>query len=389
MMVMFADGLFRKVRALTNGAKAGGLALVLFAALALAIDAPAHAQQGTAPQTAGESPVDGLVPGNTLGGTSDTDFWRAVRQGEAGNVSIPDQKSATLVQSEGELWRSLRNGPIALYASWALLAIIVILCLFFAIRGRIKIEHGRSDKTITRFAGVERFGHWMLASSFIILALTGLNVMYGRYVLMPVIGAEAFAWLTMVGKYLHNYLAFAFMAGLAMIFVMWVKHNLPDRTDIKWILQAGGLFSKHLHPPAKKFNAGQKMIFWLTILGGLSVSVSGWSLLFPYTTHFFGGTFELVNSVFGTSLPTALSVLQEQQLATLWHSIMSVFLVCVIIAHIYIGSIGMEGAFDAMGSGEVDLNWAKEHHSLWVEEVLARQGDAGKSTTAPTPQPAE
>ncbi|WP_425087583.1 formate dehydrogenase subunit gamma [Stappia sp.] len=374
---------------LARAARAGGIALAVFAAIVLAADAPALAQQGTAPEVASESPIDGLVPGNTLGGTSDTDFWRAVRQGEAGNVSIPDQKSATLVQSEGELWRSLRNGPIALYASWALLAIIVVLCLFFAIRGRIKIEHGRSDKTITRFAGVERFGHWLLASSFIILALTGLNVMYGRYVLMPVIGAEAFAWLTMVGKYLHNYLAFAFMAGLAMIFVMWVRHNLPDRTDIKWILQAGGLFSKHLHPPAKKFNAGQKMIFWLTILGGLSVSVSGWSLLFPYTTHFFGGTFEVVNSIFGTSLPTALSVLQEQQLATLWHSIMSVFLVCVIIAHIYIGSIGMEGAFDAMGSGEVDLNWAKEHHSLWVEEVLARQGDAGKSTTAPTPQPAE
>ena len=388
-MVMIANGLFMRLGTLARAARAGGIALAVFAAIVLAADTPALAQQGTAPEVASESPVDGLVPGNTLGGTSDTDFWRAVRQGEAGNVSIPDQKSATLVQSEGELWRSLRNGPIALYASWALLAIIVVLCLFFAIRGRIKIEHGRSDKTITRFAGVERFGHWMLASSFIILALTGLNVMYGRYVLLPVIGAEAFAWLTMVGKYLHNYLAFAFMAGLAMIFVMWVKHNLPDRTDIKWILQAGGLFSKHLHPPAKKFNAGQKMIFWLTILGGLSVSVSGWSLLFPYTTHFFGGTFELVNSIFGTSLPTALSVLQEQQLATLWHSIMSVFLVCVIIAHIYIGSIGMEGAFDAMGSGEVDLNWAKEHHSLWVEEVLARQGEAGKSTAAPTPQPAE
>lgn len=388
-MVMIANGLFMRLGTLARAARAGGIALAVFAAIVLAADTPALAQQGTAPEVASESPVDGLVPGNTLGGTSDTDFWRAVRQGEAGNVSIPDQKSATLVQSEGELWRSLRNGPIALYASWALLAIIVVLCLFFAIRGRIKIEHGRSDKTITRFAGVERFGHWMLASSFIILALTGLNVMYGRYVLLPVIGAEAFAWLTMVGKYLHNYLAFAFMAGLAMIFVMWVKHNLPDRTDIKWILQAGGLFSKHLHPPAKKFNAGQKMIFWLTILGGLSVSVSGWSLLFPYTTHFFGGTFEAVNSIFGTSLPTALSVLQEQQLATLWHSIMSVFLVCVIIAHIYIGSIGMEGAFDAMGSGEVDLNWAKEHHSLWVEEVLARQGEAGKSTTAPTPQPAE
>ena len=383
-MGMIANGLFMRLGTLARAARAGGIALAVFAAIVLAADTPALAQQGTAPEVASESPVDGLVPGNTLGGTSDTDFWRAVRQGEAGNVSIPDQKSATLVQSEGELWRSLRNGPIALYASWALLAIIVVLCLFFAIRGRIKIEHGRSDKTITRFAGVERFGHWMLASSFIILALTGLNVMYGRYVQLPVIGAEAFAWLTMVGKYLHNYLAFAFMAGLAMIFVMWVKHNLPDRTDIKWILQAGGLFSKHLHPPAKKFNAGQKMIFWLTILGGLSVSVSGWSLLFPYTTHFFGGTFEAVNSIFGTSLPTALSVLQEQQLATLWHSIMSVFLVCVIIAHIYIGSIGMEGAFDAMGSGEVDEEWAHQHHAIWLEEVKEREASAPKGgTTTP------
>ncbi|WP_208978984.1 formate dehydrogenase subunit gamma [Stappia stellulata] len=387
-MVMIANEFLSRLGARARGVMTGAGALLLVAAVAVTLSAPAGAQQGTAPPVESEVPIDGRVPGNTLGGSSDSDFWRAVRQGDAGTVAIQDEKSATLIQSEGELWRSLRNGPIALYASWALLGIVVVLCLFFAIRGRIRIEHGRSDKTITRFAGVERFGHWLLASSFVILALTGLNVMYGRYVFLPVIGADAFGWLTMVGKYLHNYLAFAFMAGLAMIFIMWVRHNLPDRTDIKWIFQAGGLFSKNLHPPAKKFNAGQKMIFWLTILGGLSVSVSGWSLLFPYTTHFFGGTFEVVNSVFGTSLPAGLSVLQEQQLATLWHSIMSVFLVCVIIAHIYIGSIGMEGAFDAMGSGEVDLNWAKEHHSLWVEEVLSRQGGTGKSDAAATPQPA-
>lgn len=366
------------------------LALALCAALvlALALASGAAAQQGTAPEVETQSPLGGTVPGNTLGASSDSEMWRAVRQGTAGSVSIPDQKAATLVQSEGELWRSVRNGPLALYASWALLGMIVVLCLFFAIRGRVRIEHGRSDKTITRFAAFERFGHWLLASSFIILALTGLNVMYGRYVLMPVIGAEAFGAVTMFGKYLHNYLAFAFMAGLAIIFLMWVRHNLPDKTDIKWILQGGGLFSKHLHPPAKKFNAGQKMIFWLTILGGLSVSLSGWSLLFPYTTHFFNDTFVMVNGIFGTSLPTGLSVLQEQQLASLWHAIMSVFLICVIIAHIYIGSIGMEGAFDAMGSGEVDLNWAREHHSLWVEEVLARQGEGAVKTTA-APQPAE
>ena len=372
-------------RALPSRGLAAMVAVVLGVLVFHAAGTSASAQQ-PAGDPAAEAPVQGQVPGNTLGTNSDTELWRAVRQGVAGNVSIPDKNAATLVQSEGELWRSLRNGPLALYASWALLAMVVLLSIFFAIRGRIRIEHGRSDRTITRFAAVERFGHWLLASSFIVLALTGLNVMYGRYVLLPVIGPDAFGAVTLFGKYLHNYLAFAFMAGLVIIFLMWVRHNLPHPSDIKWILQGGGIFSKKLHPPAKKFNAGQKMIFWLTILCGISISMSGWSLLFPYTTHFFAGTFGAVNSVFGTELPTALTVLQEQQLASLWHAIMSVFLICVIIAHIYIGSIGMEGAFDAMGSGEVDLNWAKEHHSLWVEEVLARQD---KEKHPPAAQPAE
>ncbi|MEP3304108.1 MAG: cytochrome b/b6 domain-containing protein, partial [Roseibium sp.] len=206
--------------------------------------------------------VGGAVPGDTLGVNSQSDYWRAVREGVNGNVSIPDKKAGTLIQSEGEAWRSLRNGPLSLYASWALLGTIVILGLFYAIRGRIRIENGPSDKTITRFREVERLGHWMLAVSFVILGLTGLNILYGRYVLKPLIGDGAFGFITQMGKYLHNYLAFAFMAGLVMILVMWVKHNLPDRTDIKWLLQAGGMFSSKLHPPARKFNAGQKILFW-------------------------------------------------------------------------------------------------------------------------------
>ncbi len=333
------------------------------------------------------SPVGGAVPGQTLGTNSQSDYWRAVRGGVEGSVSIPDKKAGTLIQSEGEAWRSLRNGPLSLYASWALLGTIVLLGLFYAIRGRIRIEHGPSDTTITRFVAVERFGHWLLAVSFIILSLTGLNILYGRYVLRPLIGDGAFGFLTQVGKYLHNYLAFAFMAGLAMIFIMWVRHNLPHKTDIKWALQGGGIFSKKLHPPAKKFNAGQKVIFWLVIICGLSLSLSGWALLFPFTTHFFGDTFAFVNALFATDLPANLSVIQEQQLNSLWHAIMAVFMTCVILAHIYIGSVGMEGAFDAMGSGEVDLNWAKEHHSLWVEEHLEDIHPAEGS--GKSPQPAE
>ncbi|MEJ8474127.1 formate dehydrogenase subunit gamma [Roseibium algae] len=334
-----------------------------------------------------QSPTGGAVPGDVLGVTSDADYWRAVRGGVNGNVSIPDKKAGTLIQSEGEAWRSLRNGPLSLYASWAMLATIVLLALFYAIRGRVRIGAGPSTQTITRFKAMERFGHWMLAISFVVLGLTGLNVLYGRYVLKPLIGDGAFAFITQMGKYLHNYLAFAFMAGLLMVFVMWVKHNLPDRTDVKWVLQGGGLFSSKYHPPAKKFNAGQKVIFWLVIVGGVSLSVSGWALMFPFTTHFFAGTFGKINMIFGTELPAALSVLQEQQLNSLWHSIMAIFMVCVIMAHIYIGSIGMEGAFDAMGTGEVDLNWAKEHHSIWVDEEQSKTQKAPSGGASP--QPAE
>ncbi|MBO0345041.1 formate dehydrogenase subunit gamma [Roseibium sp. CAU 1637] len=350
-------------------------------------DAFAQSSVRTGEEASSISPVDGQVPGNALGETSQADYWRAVRSGTQGFVSIPDKKAGTLIQSEGEAWRSFRNGPLSLYASWAILATIIGLCLFYALRGRIRIEHGKSDQTITRFAWIERFGHWMTAISFVVLGLSGLNVLYGRYVFPALIGDSAFGFLTQIGKYLHNYLAFAFMGGLVMIFVMWVRHNLPDRTDIKWILQAGGMFSKNLHPPAKKFNAGQKLIFWSVMLGGLSLSLSGWALLFPFTTHFFGDTFDKINWLFGTELPTALTVLQEQQINQLWHAIMAIFMVCVILAHIYIGTLGMEGAFDAMGSGEVDLNWAKEHHALWVDEELEKESRRERGSSAA--QPAE
>lgn len=341
------------------------LAIICLATIAFERDSWAQTE---VPEALTESPVSGAVPGNTRGLTSDSDLWRAVRQGVTGNVSIPDKNAGTLIQSEGELWRAIRNGPISTYSAYAILGTIGFLALFFLLRGRIRIEAGRSDTQITRFKGWERTGHWLIAVSFIILGLTGLNLMFGRYFLPDLIGAEAFGTITLYGKIAHNYVAFPFMAGLVWVFLSWIWFNLPHWRDLNWLIRAGGLLSKHSHPPAKKFNAGQKIIFWLTILGGFSVSLSGWALLFPFSTTFFADTFALVNGVFGTELPTTLTGMQEQQLAQLWHTAMSVFLICVILAHIYIGSIGMEGAFDAMGSGEVDLNWAKEHHSLWVDQ---------------------
>lgn len=325
--------------------------------------------------------TDGGVPGGALGTASDAEIWRAVRQGITGTVNIPDKKAAQLVQAEGDAWRALRNGPLVEYGAWGLLAIVVLLALFFVLRGRVRIAHGPAGRTIERFNELERMAHWLLAVSFIILAITGLNITYGKLVLLPVIGKEAFAAITLAGKWLHNYVAFAFMAGLILTFVLWVRHNLPRRIDLTWIAQGGGLLFKGKHPPAGKFNAGQKVIFWCVALGGLSLVLSGIALLFPFETAMFAGTFEVLN-VFGLGLPTDLTPLQEMQLATLWHAIVAIVMIMVILAHIYIGTLGMEGAFAAMGTGQVDENWAKEHHSLWVAE---RDAEARKSSGAPVP----
>ncbi|NDA08025.1 MAG: formate dehydrogenase subunit gamma [Alphaproteobacteria bacterium] len=323
-------------------------------------------------QTAGE------VPGQSLGVNSDADLWRYIREGNAGNAAVKNELAKIMIQSEGDNWRAVRNGPVSVYGASAVIGIIVLLAVFYAWRGKITIDKGASGRTIERFAALDRFAHWLMAGSFVILAITGLNLLYGRYVLLPVIGPEAFSAFTIAGKYAHNYLSFAFMAGLALSFFRWVRDNVPSKVDIEWLKQGGGIFVKGMHPPARKFNAGQKIIFWAVMIGGLSVSMSGIALMFPYETAMFAKTFGMLNSV-GFDLPTDLTPLQEQQLNQVWHGIVSLVLITMIIAHIYIGSVGMEGAIDAMYSGQVDENWAKEHHGLWVEEMK------GASKTKPGP----
>jgi len=318
---------------------------------------PANAVTNAGPQTAPD-----------LGGNYDINIWGGVRQGMSGHVSIPDTKAGILVDASGETWRNLRNGPLAVYGAYAMLGMIGLLVLFYLVRGRIRIHGGEAGWTIERFTSFERMGHWLLAVSFIILALTGLNVLYGRYVLLPVIGPEAFTSVSIAAKWLHNYVGFAFMLGLIMTFLTWVWYNFPHPRDIIWFVKGGGIIGNS-HPAAKKFNAGQKVLFWLVMLGGLSLALSGLQLMFPFELPMFAKTFEVLN-VFGFGLPTELTPNQEQQFATTWHGLVALFLTVVVIAHIYIGSVGMEGAFDAMGSGEVDANWAKEHHSLWAEEVI-------------------
>lgn len=344
-----------------RGTFLAALLLALFVACGFGpADGPALAQ------TAG--PESAAPPVNLAPEGSRADVWRAIRQGEQGYVAAPNVAGGQLIQSEGEVWRDVRLGAYKLWAGWILLGMLGLVALFFALRGRVPLEAGPSGRTIERFNGLERFAHWLTATTFIVLALTGLNLMFGRTLLLPLVGKDTFAVLTQYGKLLHNYLAFGFMVGIALMFVLWVWYNIPNRYDIVWILKGGGLFGGS-HPPAKRFNAGQKFVFWSVILLGFSLSLSGLQLLFPFTFSFFDSTFAFLNQWVGTSLPTGLSPMAEQQLAVLWHGVVSVVLIAIVIGHIYIGSIGMEGAFQAMGSGRVDLNWARQHHDLWVADL--------------------
>jgi len=357
----------------------GRLALVaVIAAMAFgATDLP-HAFVG--PAVAQEA---GQVPGDALGNASDSELWRQLRGGAQGTVSIPDKKAGVMIRSQGELWRNWRNGPLSYFGIFLLVGTIMITAAFFAVRGRIRIDSGFSGRLIERFNNLERFAHWLTAGTFIVLGITGLNTMYGRYLFGGPAGGSGefgamhrfFAAFTAYGKIAHNFLAFAFMLGLIISFVLWVRHNIPNRHDLKWLAVGGGLFN-------------QKILFWVVILGGLSMSLSGISLLFPFTFAMFAKTFAVLN-VFGLGLPTDLSATEEMQLSQLWHALVSLVMIAIVIGHIYIGTLGMEGAFDAMGSGMVDENWAREHHGLWIAEMTGESPpeDHGGSAGAPQTEP--
>jgi len=336
----------------------------------------------TGDPAAAAAPFDQL---GTRGGASDPDLWRALRFDEANiTTQVKGPAASVLVQDGGMRWLTFRQGPLLTYGSYLLAGTIGLLAIFFLLRGRIRIDGEKTGRTITRFKAFERFSHWLLAGSFILLGLTGLITLAGRKILIPLFGPEAFSTLAIGSKWIHNNISWAFMLALVLVFVLWVVHNLPDRTDINWLLKGGGILGGG-HPPAKKFNAGQKLIFWSVIILGASISASGLSLLFPFELPMFAVTFEKINALglpqmLGyAELKTDLAPHEEMQFAQMWHAIVSFVLMAIIIAHIYIGSVGMEGAYDAMGKGEVEEQWAREHHSLWVEEVQAKQQRQGSS----------
>lgn len=310
-------------------------------ALLFLLSPPAAAQQA--------APQGSAVDSSAALSADEVQLFQELQGTIEGRVSIPDKRAGTLIQPAGKDWRDFWRSQSKVLGGVVILGMLAVIVLFFLIRGRIEIEGGRSGEKITRFNGVERFAHWLTASSFIVLAISGLNIAYGRELLLPLIGPESFSSFSAAGKLAHNYISFAFALGVLLMLVLWVKDNIPSRLDLEWLKAGGGIVGRR-HAHARRFNAGQKLIFWSVVLGGIVISVSGYLLMFPFTV-------------------TDLAGMQTAQMV---HSVVSVILVAIIIAHIYIGSLGMEGAFEAMGSGEVDLNWAEAHHDLWAEEMRAR-----------------
>src|SRR6202049_399156 len=325
--------------------------LLTFAMIVLGIVA-------SAPAIAQKLGPDG-APNPTASVTSQRDLLKQAPRIE-GRIDIPDRKASVLEQPAGRTWDYFHEVLLHWSATVVIVGTILLLGLAYLIIGRVRIAEGRSGQKILRFKAFERFSHWLTAVSFVVLGLTGLNITFGKIVLLPLVGPDTFSDVAQAAKYVHNFTSFSFVAGLVLIAVIFFKDNLPEKVDIDWVKQGGG-FIKNKHAPAGRFNLGEKGVYWLSLLAGIAVSASGFLLLFPF---------------YGTNIA-------DMQIAQVIHAVVAILFVALILAHIYNGTLGMEGAFEAMGTGEVDLNWAKEHHDLWLARQLANQDRHGQPSATP------
>jgi formate dehydrogenase subunit gamma len=335
---------------LTKGFQAFAGALALLCVLILAVPASAQVRN-----------PDGSV-NPTASSVQESQLLQELQKIQ-GRVSIPDKKEGVLIQPAGQNWRHFHEVTLRWIGGIAILGMLILLIAFYLIRGMVRLKSGRSGRMIVRFSAFERFVHWMTATCFVILAITGLNITFGRPLLLPLMSPEAFTAWSEAAKYAHNFVSFPFTIGVVLIFLMWIAGNIPNRVDVEWVKAGGGIVGDG-HPPSYRFNAGQKMIYWIVVLGGAASAISGYLLMFP----FYGDL-----------------TVSGMQTAQMVHSIVAVLFVAAMLAHIYIGTIGMEGAFEAMGTGEVDVNWAREHHNLWLDEELKRNRDAAPSGARATP----
>ncbi len=286
-------------------------------------------------------------PSNALGDVSDTEFWDNFRGGNPSELFAPAPEGQVMTTT-GQQWRMIREKFIRKYLGWAPVIVIGLLAVFYLVRGPMKITAGRSGKTLPRFTLSARVAHWFMAGVFIILGLTGMIILLGRVVIAPYLGLEANSVLTSAAMQGHNLFGPIFIFALIWLFIKFVRGNFFQWIDLKWIFKLGGFFGGHVS--SRQFNFGEKTWFWMVILGGIVISVTGVIMLFP----------GLVEDV------------RWLQLSTILHALGAVALIAVAFGHIYVGTIGMEGSIDSMLKGEVDENWAKEHHDLWYEEVTGK-----------------
>lgn len=281
-----------------------------------------------------------------------------------GFVHIPDLKEGVLVQPMGREFRDFRIKVQPWFDAALIIIAVATMAALYLIAGPMRYTQDPQGRTIKRFTAFERFVHWMLAVSFIWLGVTGLNMVFGRHLVQPWLGDDTFASMSALLKLSHNAVSYAFMVALVFMSMQWLHNNIPSKLDIAWIKMAGGMFGGP-HPPARKFNAGQKMIYWIAVLGGIGLSITGLALLLPFY---------------------ALDI-TGQQVMQVAHSVIAALMIATIIGHIYLGTAGVPGSFQAMATGRVDLQWAKEHHGLWVAEEVAK-GRAPADSDAPL-HPAE
>jgi len=278
-----------------------------------------------------------------------------------GRGTLPNDQSYVLEQTRGRLWSRIDSVFLPLMGAAAIIVMACLLAALYLWRGGMQFGE-RAGRTILRFNVFERLVHWTTTICFLILAISGLNITFGTTLLLPLIGADAFSGWSLALKYLHNYLGLPFTIGVALMFVLWVRSNLPAWIDLEWIKAGGGMFGGE-SPPTGRFNAGEKMIFWTTIFGGGAVIMTGYALIFPF---------------YGTGIVA-------MQLAHLAHGTVGLLFIAAILVHTYMATLGTPGALESMTTGQVDVNWAKHHHSLWYEE---RTGESAHATPHASATPA-
>ena len=299
----------------------------------------------TASGAAGQAQREITQPGNNA------PFWRDVRKGVSSyqTTQVRGIETNILVQPAGQTWRELRNGPITLYSGLLLIVVPLLIYGFYRWKGPLKLHGKPTGRMIERFNDWERIVHWSTAISFVILAISGIIILFGKYVLLPVFGYTLFSWLAIFLKNLHNFVGPLFVFCTLVMFVTYVRDNLWRMIDFKWFAKLGGMLSGN-EVPSGRFNAGEKAWFWfgVTVLG-VVVSGSGLIMDFP--------NFEQARAI--------------MQRANVIHVIAAVLFIAISLGHIYLGTIGMKGTYDSMRTGYVDETWAKEHHLIWYEEIKA------------------